>query len=319
MGVPAPEQNAEQVQAAQKALSALKALRSLPRRVTPQQRVVRRTTRKDWSPTSTTLFDENVLKGVESGLKFWVDEGQFDSCLDELPTQVSIGSDDDDDDDESDYSDDGLFEDLEDDFEDDGAVDEVELTADDDDEVELTADPLYAADDEREDDPYSEKNLEGKDEAASLWKQYEDGIDDLDTGFLLPPPPPAAAARDGDDDDDPYSNDQEELDEPAALEQHYADTQDDVDEPALLCAPPRRDLVVADDPYDAPASLRGGEKTKCAAAVVTPNHVVDKSDDDDEHDDEPYPTYMLVADTPDFDYDLHDDADQPGLLGLACF
>ena len=221
----------EQVTKAQDALAALKALRTA--RVTPtQQRVSTKTVVRQLSPEAPSkLFDEDeILRGVENGLKFWSDgisqvseysesESDFDDFDEELSPRYSFAEVNGDDEEEL------------------GEVEEVELN-------------YCEEEEEDDDDPYAAAEQE-RDEPACLLAVYEDQVDAMDDAPLLPVPVVAL-------DDDPYAA-LDELDAPASLDQHYGDTQDDYDQPTFLApparpeTPPKKSLLLG---LDSPSFLK---------------------------------------------------------------
>jgi len=321
-----------QVEAAQKALSALKALRRSPVRVTPKHRVVR-TTRyvkrhNEWltslSPTASKLLDEDIQRGAEAGLRFWddpivgvtrvsecsltddeSDAGSVvsDACSDWSSAASELLSDDDDDDrdlvafDVRDESDDEEF------FETDGEFG-----------ARLSEFCEHSVSDEEEEDPYAE-TLDVKDAPTELLSMYNDNVEEPDALPLLPAPAGyyAELVEDTDLDADPYAQDLDEVDAPAELEQLYNETQDDLDCPTLLpCSLPSPSVSVDfedfedscdDDLYAEELSFKD-----YGAFLVAP----------------PCAKAAYVPSVYDYDAFSAEGADQPGhlqpgLLGVACF
>ncbi|KAJ8604817.1 hypothetical protein CTAYLR_001014 [Chrysophaeum taylorii] len=236
-----------QVQAAQKALSAMRKLKKTPanrRQKAPAVAAAESTTFFSMSlkeeKKTEFLNEAEIIKGVESGLRFWdgTPSRQRDSLGYSFPSygydDDSLGS--------SEYDD---FSDYDDnDFDEEDLVSEAPQVP----ETDGLADYDDAACDE--------------DAPATLLVVYEDAQDDRDELALLPLPP-----QPREDDDDPYEDAQERADKPADLET-YDDSQEQVDAPALLAAPladlfqaiiPPEHHTLDDDceKADAPALLPG--------------------------------------------------------------
>mmetsp|Transcript_19481 Transcript_19481/g.61248 ORF Transcript_19481/g.61248 Transcript_19481/m.61248 type:complete len:249 (-) Transcript_19481:804-1550(-) len=195
-----------QVVAAQKALSALKELK---RGRTPQKAVettIYSLSLKKASPGKATLFNEaEIIKGVESGMRFWDDDDDSETSL-----AYGFGGKEPKDDDAASLS---SFSDYDSEFEDDFEEDEFF-------------------------DAYEDAVCD-EDKPSTLLQAYEDVLDDYDDEpLLLPPPvsaPPVSASPVSPAaDDDPYASAEDTIDAPADLKAYDDACDDGTDAPALL-------------------------------------------------------------------------------------